>query len=398
MRVFFALLLTIGSVTVAAQGHAPQPETLPWRLDTDLRLRADALGERSTSSGSLTEASVRADIGDTTSRAVVNVLLRRFRIDGEYDDDALLREALYSQRLGATRWVLGKQLLLWGRADGFRVLDVLVPTDVPDAFYEEPENSRRGVWAARMQRQLPGLLDSELQLWFSPDRALQRNVPAAADLPALRSRADSCGGTCGSSALRWSSQFGRVDWSLHALHGLWRETATQPAADGTRVAPTVTAYGASFDAPIEHVVWRAEALHVARTRSLMAHSVPRDRLLLGVDVDVGGVMISPQFFAERGAVSAHYASLLVEARLKQDRLRLRLFGVQSLRESEHRWLSGRLRWFATDVWECALSVDRFSGAANGALGSLKDRSRVSIDLVWHGRWPTPTSESRQPHR
>lgn len=383
-------LLVLGFLFASAPAAAYDATTPPWRLDTDLRLRGDYLWKRNTTEGALAEASVRASFGSSDSRGSIDASVRRYRLDSSNDSDVLLREALFAQHLGSSRVVLGKQLLLWGRADGFRVLDVLVPADIPDAFYEEAEDSRRGLWAARLDWQVPQPLGGELQLWFTPDRSLQRHVPSGADLPALRSRASQCGGTCNTSALRWSSQWGHVDGSLHVLHGPWRETSTPPLFDGTRLAPTVDALGASFDVPINRVVLRAEALHVARVESPIPHAVPQDRVLVGLDVDVGGVTISPQVFMERAAVDSAYASLLIDARLRQDRLRLRLFTVQSLRESEQRWLSGRLRWIASDTLEYALSLDHFSGLPTSALGALAQRSRISIDVIWRGRWrPEP---------
>ncbi len=382
--------LTCTTARAEADPAAILAVAVPWQIDTDLRLRGDYFPERAQQGGGLAQASLRAAGGDSTTRAALNAQWRQSRIDAQQDEDLLLREAYVAHRQESWRAVLGKQLLLWGRADGFRVLDVLVPTDVPDIFYEEPEQARRGLWAARLEWQAPDLGDgarnSELQLWFTPDRSLQRNAPAAADLPAQRERADRCGGRCGSGALRWSSQLGRVDWSVHALQGLWRETATPELPDGARVAPTVTAAGASLDVPIDHVVLRGEFLQITRTRSPVPHAVPTQRALIGLDINVRGVLVSPQLFQERGRIDSRYASLLVDARLQQDRLRLRLFAAQSLQQSGQRWVSGRLRWIASDAWELGLSVDEFSGAPDSSLGALNLRSRVSLDLIWHGRW------------
>lgn len=391
-----AAWLLLGLAITTARAQADRPATLRWQIDTDLRLRGDYLWQRAQQGGGLAQASLRVAVGDSTTRAAMNAQWRQSRIDGQQHEDVLLREAFVSHGQGSWRIVLGKQLLLWGRADGFRVLDVLVPIDVPDTFYEEPEQANRGLWAARLEWRMPGTGDgagnSELQLWFTPDRSLQRNAPAAADLPAQRERADRCGGRCGSGALRWSSQLGRVDWSVHALHGLWRETATPALPEGARMAPTVTAAGASFDVPIDRVVLRGELLRVTHTQSPVPHAVPTQRALIGLDVDARGVLISPQLFQERGRIDSSYASLLVDARLRQDRLRLRLFAVQSLQQSAQRWVAGRLRWFAADAWELVLSADKFSGAPDSSLGALMHRSRLSLDLIWHGRWRNASAD------
>ena len=99
------------------------------------RLRADPLDEiepgdpsRSTSS----DISRRALIGDSL--------------------DLELREFYFETSLGRTLITLGKQQIVWGQADGLKVLDIVNPQSFREFILDDFRDSRIGLWALNVEQ------------------------------------------------------------------------------------------------------------------------------------------------------------------------------------------------------------------------------------------------------
>ncbi|HET6304510.1 MAG TPA: DUF1302 family protein [Myxococcota bacterium] len=131
---------------------------LPAGLDLTAvgRLRADAFDELEPGAPTQHERSVisrRALVGDR-----VDLELRELYVEGE---------------VGRALFTLGKQQIVWGRADGLKVLDVVNPQDFREFILPDFDESRIPLWAVNTEVPLG---EFALQLVWLPD-------PTFHDLP-----------------------------------------------------------------------------------------------------------------------------------------------------------------------------------------------------------------------
>lgn len=71
-----------------------------------------------------------------------------------YTQYEILREAYIDSSLGGWGLRLGKQQVVWGTADGIKLLDVINPTDYRHFVQDSMEDSRIPVWMANIERNL----------------------------------------------------------------------------------------------------------------------------------------------------------------------------------------------------------------------------------------------------
>jgi hypothetical protein len=81
------------------------------------------------------------------------------------------RQVLIDGKVGKVDLRLGLQQIVWGEADGLRVLDVINPLDYREFILEDFLDSRRPLWAARADMPLAGgTLQSVWIPYFAPGR------------------------------------------------------------------------------------------------------------------------------------------------------------------------------------------------------------------------------------
>ncbi len=81
--------------------------------------------------------------------------------------DMEMREFYYETESGETYLKLGKQQIVWGKADGLKVLDVVNPQDFREFILDDFNDSRIPLWTVNAE--IP-LNDSVLQLIWIPDQ------------------------------------------------------------------------------------------------------------------------------------------------------------------------------------------------------------------------------------
>jgi hypothetical protein len=89
-----------------------------------------------------------------------------------------LRELYADFDLGRTAVRLGKQQIVWGKADGLRLLDLVNPVDFREFILEDFEESRIPQWSLSLEREF-GPLGAEA-LWI-PDNSVDRLPKAGKD-------------------------------------------------------------------------------------------------------------------------------------------------------------------------------------------------------------------------
>lgn len=377
-----------------------------WRLRGIARLRLDAAGE--------------LDVGDSAveARARGSRQLRFAAGRGEIE----LRELYVDGAVGATQWRIGRQQIVWGQADGLRVLDVVNPVSFREFVLPNAEDRRIPVWATNAE--LP-LGSGTLQVLWIPDPTFDEVpggahpfavttpllVPAAPPrhagaMPVAVSLApvDRPAGLLDSSdvGLRWSGQAGGWDLTLNALHHYWDVPVPyrRAGAGGARIEPRperTTMLGGSYASSFGAVTLRGEI--GLSTRRFFVTSDPGDadgvfearELAHVVGLDWTGIentLVSAQFFQSRisrrpdGATRRRVedqVTLLVQHEALNQSLRLRALWLQSLDRGD-RTLQAQVAWKWRSNAIVTLGVERFAGTREGLFGQFRDASRATLAL------------------
>lgn len=86
-----------------------------------------------------------------------------------------LREALIERQGQRVRWSLGKQQIVWGKIDGFKVLDVVNPQSFREFILEDFGSSRTSLWSGLVEWKLGRF---RLETVWAPDASVHE-LPAA---------------------------------------------------------------------------------------------------------------------------------------------------------------------------------------------------------------------------
>lgn len=183
---------------------------------------------------------------------------------------AELREAYWTWWRGAWQLTAGKQLLNWGRIDGFKILDAVNPQDFREFILDDFDSSRISTWGTLVEWNASRW---HWQLFWSPDRTVH-DLPdpgTAFEFRAPRLRfgssfADSLAPfiveepSTDTAAMRVTITAEDWDFSVMALSGFDYEPIAG-ARDTDRVLsyPERRMIGAVFERALGQVVLRGEA-------------------------------------------------------------------------------------------------------------------------------------------
>jgi hypothetical protein len=121
-----------------------------WQLQSSLRIRAEAID------GLQINDIVRDAYNDYSKPAQLN--------DGI---ELELREMYLQGEIGETFLALGKQQIVWGKADGLKVLDIVNPQSFREFILDDFDNSRIPLWTANIERTIA---DWDIQFIWIPDQ------------------------------------------------------------------------------------------------------------------------------------------------------------------------------------------------------------------------------------
>ncbi|MFN7944818.1 MAG: DUF1302 family protein [Blastocatellia bacterium] len=341
------------------------------------------------------------------------------------------RQALLDGKVGKVDLKLGLQQIVWGQADGLRVLDVINPLDYREFILEDFIDSRRPLWAVRAD--LP-VGKGSVQLVFIPYFAPGR-LPAGNDQfslgpgfglgllnaarneqtmqpqfiirtlptqrPAYQLKASQAGA-------RYSRSIGKWDLTANYFYG-WEDTPTlslnqvQPASPLPILlfAPRYDrreVIGATATNNFGPVVLRLEAgwnrNKPVAVKSGSATGFERHgqfSSVVGVDYSPREwLWLSGQYFLsftsapERNLLFPRYnhlASFYVRTNFFRDTFRPELFVLTGLNQREY-MLRPRLVKTIGDHWSVGAGADFLGGRANNIFGYFDSRDRAVIELKW----------------
>ncbi len=339
------------------------------------------------------------------------------------------RQFLVDGRIKNVSLSLGLQQVVWGQADGLRVLDVINPLDYREFILEDFLDSRRPLWTVRADVPVGG---GSLQLLWIPHFAPGR-VPAPddefglgasfglgliaeavddlpiADLPVRVAPTRRPPYRLGSSqaGARYRRSIGRWDLTANYFYG-WEDVAT-PYLGGIDftdftliIAPRYdrkVIYGGTAVTDVGPVILRMEAGWSARRAASVTTSPPTTGFekfgqfssVVGADYSFRPwLWLSGQYFLQFTSASQedlvfprynHLASLYARSNFFRDTLKPELFILTGLNQRQYMVRPRVTRSFG-DHWSVSVGADFLGGTPITPFGFFASRDRLVIELKW----------------
>lgn len=371
-----------------------------WRATATARLRVDPAGE----------LDVRREAREQRARG------SRPWYFG--DAELELRELYVDGRIGPANVRLGKQQVVWGQADGLRVLDVVNPFSFREFVLPAPEDRRIPLWTVNVEWPAG---DGTLQaLWIADptyDELPLHGQPFAFTSPLVVPRAPPgttvpvrpverpAGIRDGSDyGLRWQRPAGRWDLTLNWLYHHY--DAPVPfrtrTPGGFEIAPRYERThlaGGTASTALGPTTLRAELGWSARRWFLTDDRADLDgvyrtaELAWVVGADYAGIaetLLSAQVFQSRldrratGSLRERVetqATALMQREFRNDSLRLRVLAMHSLNRGDGS-LQASLGWQVGSSLRATAAIELFHGDRDGLFGQFERASRATVGLEW----------------
>ncbi len=354
------------------------------------------------------------------------------------------RQALVDGRIGPVDLKLGLQQVVWGQADGLRVLDVINPLDYREFILEDFLDSRRPLWMARVE--LPAG-DGRLQLLWIPYFAPGR-TPAPGDEFSLgasfglgllgTAQSDGRQGTgswpglrvgvaptarpgyrlsSSQSGVRYSRSLGSWDLTANYFRG-WEDLPTSYLAGliggpsppaGPAVTPPTLLFAPRYDrrevlggtaaTSLGPLVLRFEAGWNRHKRVAVRPGISPSGIesatqfsgVAGLDYSARPwLWISGQYFLQATGASStrllfprnsHLVSLYLRTNVQRETLRPELFVLTGLDQKQY-LIRPRLVKSIGDHWSIGIGADFVGGETRNLFGYLGGRDRAVLELKW----------------
>lgn len=338
---------------------------------------------------------------------VVEAMLRNDDAGGGGPTSTRVREAYLRWNGEQLDVKLGRQLIVWGRADRLNPTDNITPRNYTWLTPEE-NDQRLGVLAASARYRWSG---ASLTLHYLPQPLA--NVLPIAPAPGLAMRERAASG--GQGALKFDASGGQVDWSLswfsgadinpdsrlelagpapalvfehRRVHILGADAATVAGRYGLRAEAAYTWTGGGPDAPLVKKPFlyavagadRTFGEHLNLNLQLYFRRVAgwRDPRLLA-DPLLRAVALQGAVMSNQGARSDRGLSVRLADSWLNETVQGELALVWSHTSSA--WaLKPRLSWAIDDHWTATAGMDRYRGASETLFGQLRAASAAFVEI------------------
>jgi hypothetical protein len=330
--------------------------------------------------------------------------------------DAELRELYVDGHLGRTFLRIGKQQIVWGQADGLRVLDVVNPFSFREFVWPEPQDRRIPLWSVKTEAPLG---PATAQLVWLPDPTYDEIplgtaafavttpllVPASTTpVPVEPVRRPHGWRDSSDGGARLSMFLGGWDVTLNYLYHTYDDPVPFVALkDGAPVlAPGYERsrlFGASFSNAFGSTTVRGEVGYSTDRWFITTAAADPDRVfssdeiafVVGLDnTALANTLLSVQYFesAVRDPAALmtrlrreRQATFLLQRSWRNESVRLRAMWLRSL-DRDDGAVQARLSWQASADLSIGLSLERFHGDRLGLFGEFRDASRAGLDMQW----------------
>lgn len=321
--------------------------------------------------------------------------------------DAELRELYVDGRFGPAFLRVGKQQIVWGQADGLRVLDVVNPFSFREFVWPDPQDRRIALWAVKTEAPIGS---ATLQLLWLPDPTFDeiplgdaafavttpllvpqvagpiRSVPARRP-SGLRDSSD--------AGARLAMFVGGWDVTLNYLYHTYDDPVPSlaPSYERSRL------FGATLSNAFGSTTVRGEIGYSTDRWFITTDAADADRVfpsaelafVVGLDnTAFADTLLSLQYFestvrdpAEGMTRLRHerQGTFLVQRSWRNETVRLRALWLRSLDRGDGA-VQARLAWQASATLAFGLSLERFYGEPTGLFGEFRDASRAGMDVQW----------------
>jgi hypothetical protein len=330
--------------------------------------------------------------------------------------DAELRELYVDGHVGRTFLRIGKQQIVWGQADGLRVLDVVNPFSFREFVWPEPQDRRIPLWSVKTEVPLG---PATLQLVWLPDPTYDEIplgsaafavttpllVPSgAAPIPVepvrrpQRLRDSSDGGA------RLSMFIGGWDVTVNYLYHTYDDPVPfvalgdgipvlAPGYERSRLFGTTLSNAFGNTTVRGEVGYSTDRWFITTSATDPDRVFPSDELAFVIGLDntaLTNTLLSIQYFEStvRDPTAQmtrlrreRQATFLMQRLWRNDSVRLRALWLRSL-DRDDGAVQARLSWQATADLSIGLSLERFHGDRSGLFGEFRDASRAGLDMQW----------------
>ncbi|NVJ99434.1 MAG: hypothetical protein HWE25_14875 [Alphaproteobacteria bacterium] len=331
------------------------------------------------------------------------------------DITADLRDFYLEYDMGDASIRLGKQQVVWGQLDGFKLLDQVNPQSFEQFILEDFSRSRIGLWSVSTEFSLG---ETDVQLVYAPDNSVH-DIPGEDGLYAFHAPRFRFGAPVGTPspppgdlvneakagvfAARVSRYVSGWDLAMVGLSGPDHVPLGLVTLEGSfpklsRFYKRRTLLGASASTSFGSFVFRGEAGFMPsrhfNIRNDGALGIERsDQLTLAAALDFdapGGLFLSAQLVyddvlsAPEGLVRPQndvYLSLYAQKYFRNETIKAsaRLYAANSLFEDG--LFRAELEHILSDDLKVAAGVDLFFGDQKGIYGQFDDRDRLTVSLT-----------------
>lgn len=384
-------------------------------LDTTLSLRGDAWsGSRQLDdAGAIARSSAwgraKLSLGDA-GRVVADAWVGAQTRDPQAGQRGVVRELYWRIDTGPLSWTLGRQMPVWGRADGLNPTDQLSPRDFTLLVPEDSEQ-RRGNQAVQAAADLgfgnlsvfwfPRAASHTIPLQAVPGVSVLREEPPRRSMTAVK--LDLAGEGIDGSISYFDGSDPLPDLAVAGLSagGLILSLRNQP----------LRVLGADLSLTHDGVVWRAEAAWMDTANSGpddYTRKKPRLWLVAGAEWTLPGSTTlglqaslqkvmdyrSPDSLADpvqrevawrqaaiANQTSAHQFGLLwrLASRWRNDTLMAEMSGVIMSSPRSGLWRT-RLTWSIDDHWQLLAGTDVYFGPPHSLWGQFRDNRLATVQL------------------
>lgn len=401
-------------------------QKLELQARPELRVYFDEDSEATMITRFRTDLEDRLEVGEPLQEEVSDYSRRA--VFGNHGD-AELRELYYKRRFDQSYLTIGKQQVVWGTADGLRVLDVVNPFSFREFLLEDFDEARIPLWMVNYIHSVG--TESDLQLLLIPDVTFndlpdgsgaeapefaittprfQIAIPPdvmSLNLQPLKRPSDSLKNA--DVGLRFATHINNMDLTFNYLYQYddnpvtYRQLTTEnglPAMDVWQAYERVHILGSTLSTDLSSTLVLRYEIGLAHDRRVLRESIGNDNGVLITDelsyvlgVDWSGVtdsMISLQLFQSALAETApdlvrdkvdSTVTLSINSRFMNDTLTFECIALHNLNDHDD-LLRPSLNYSLYDGVNVWLGADVFMGDSKGLFGQFGDQDRLVAGVEW----------------
>lgn len=334
-----------------------------------------------------------------------------------------LRELYLDTRTGDIVWRFGKQQVVWGEADGIKVMDVVNPQSFREFILDDFDDSRIPLWMVNAEMMVGD--SGSLQLLWIPDTTYHElaepgssfvftsslyipRAPQGLDVRLQKADRPDAIGADSDAGLRYAGFAGGWDFSLNyfyhyldmpvpyqsldSVNGALVGVVTPEFERNHLLGATVSNVFGPFTLRSE-LVYNSDSFHISRDFSSRGIAESAEiSTVVGLDWqwDARNTLLSAQWFQSHlldyeqpvlRTATEHTLSLLYQRDFRYETWKVSALGLYSL-DREDRWLNLKLSHMLRDNVELWLGGDFFAGDREGLYGQFGSRDRVLLGVEW----------------